>query len=86
MTRAEDALRLEDWPVLLSHRHLITLKAIVDEKKRTPDIREIDALIERLKSPKFLICGSPIFMKFMRNHLLQKGVPANQIVTEEFMP
>jgi predicted ferric reductase len=86
VTRAEDAVQLKEWPELSKYSHLFTLKIIVDKPSQMPNVQQMDALLEGFESPRVLICGSPNFMKYIRNHLLKKGVSANKIITEEFNP
>jgi ferredoxin-NADP reductase len=86
VTRAEDAVQLKEWPELSKYSHLFTLKIIVDKPRQMPNVQQMDALLQGFESPRVLICGSPNFMKYIRNHLLKKGVSANTIITEEFNP
>jgi predicted ferric reductase len=86
VTHAEEAFQIDDWPELLTHSHLFDLKTIVDEPCKLPNVQQIDALLDNFESPRVVICGSPKFMKYMRKHLLSKGVSGSKIITEEFMP
>lgn len=48
-----------------------------------PDLSLIAAHAAALHEPRYLVCGPPPFMRFVRRHLRSLGIPRGRIFTEE---
>jgi predicted ferric reductase len=86
ISRSEDGIRDDEWKATTDQLGAFRYKSSVVAKGKKPDLLEIDSMLEEIHPTQFLICGPPAFMKYIRRYLHGKGVPSNQIFTEEFNP
>jgi len=85
VSRSEENLQSADIEGLQSAAPTLTWQTIVNQAGTLPRLDAIDSLLKTAREPRIVICGPNPFMRMVRRHLQDRGISAQDIITEEFI-
>lgn len=85
VSRTEELMDNRDITRLRESLLSLSWHNVVNAKAQLPNLERLDALLKSVTKPRIVICGPNPFMRMVRQHLLNQGIPSQDIITEEFI-